>query len=212
MSNITALQFQSHTLQPIQHNDQVWLTSADLALALDYKSTKSITNLYNQNSDEFTDCMAQVIDSVTSGNYRKKTRIFSLRGAHLIAMFSRTPVAKEFRKWVLDILDKETAEPKTELIEPEVTHFITLKDNELCELVWLWKSAYHMRKEIEEIEPALRLIKSDHSASFYSMGKEYIGILNRAQKTLLRETADIDIKNESKADTNWYRALKTLRS
>jgi prophage antirepressor-like protein len=35
----------------------------------------------------------------------QKTRIFSLRGAHLLAMFARTKVAKEFRRWVLDILD-----------------------------------------------------------------------------------------------------------
>jgi hypothetical protein len=34
------------------------------------------------------------------------TRIFSTRGCHLIAMFARTPLAKEFRRWVLDVLDQ----------------------------------------------------------------------------------------------------------
>lgn len=42
---------------------------------------------------------------------QKKVRIFSLRGCHLVAMFARTAVAKEFRKWVLDVLDKE-AQPQ----------------------------------------------------------------------------------------------------
>lgn len=50
-----------------------------------------------------------VINLTTSGNLKRAVRIFSLRGAHLIAMFARTKIAKEFRKWVLNILDKEIA-------------------------------------------------------------------------------------------------------
>jgi hypothetical protein len=107
----TELTFRSHTFTPAIRDNKFWLTSSQIAEALEYSSTKSITNLYNQNEDEFTSEMTQVTESVTSGNYRKKVRIFSLRGAHLIAMFARTPVAKEFRKWVLDILDKEVVEP-----------------------------------------------------------------------------------------------------
>lgn len=107
----TELIFRSHTFTPTFRDNKFWLTSSQIAEALEYSSTKSITNLYNQNEDEFTSEMTQVTESVTTGNYRKKVRIFSLRGAHLIAMFARTPVAKEFRKWVLDILDKELVEP-----------------------------------------------------------------------------------------------------
>lgn len=47
-----------------------------------------------------------------------KIRIFSLRGAHLIAMFARTQIAKEFRKWVLDILDKEVSETNNIVVKP----------------------------------------------------------------------------------------------
>ncbi|ACQ68700.1 hypothetical protein BJP41_09070 [Candidatus Williamhamiltonella defendens] len=68
--------------------------------------------------------MSLVIDSVTNGinnSLRKiETRIFSLRGAHLIAMFAHTPVAKEFRKWCLDILDKEVSVPQYQTQSPEV--------------------------------------------------------------------------------------------
>lgn len=60
--------------------------------------------------------MTEVLNLTTSGNYQKEVRIFSLRGAHLIAMFARTPVAKAFRKWVLDILDNEVKEPTPPLI------------------------------------------------------------------------------------------------
>jgi len=103
-----ALSFNEVKFNPvIQSGGQIWLSSSELAQALDYKSVKSVSNLYNSNKDEFSDSMTQVIESVTSGNYKKKSRIFSLRGCHLVAMFARTPVAKEFRKWVLDVLDKE---------------------------------------------------------------------------------------------------------
>jgi hypothetical protein len=109
MKNVakTELVFHETKFTITKRNGQIWFTAADLAHALQYANAKSITNLYNQNFDEFSPGMSQVIESVTSGNYRKRVRIFSLRGAHLLAMFARTPVAKEFRRWVLDILDRE---------------------------------------------------------------------------------------------------------
>ena len=47
-----------------------------------------------------------------------RARIFSLRGCHLLAMFARTPVAKAFRRWVLDVIEQygdrvPVAEPVT---------------------------------------------------------------------------------------------------
>ena len=110
-----ALSFNGVSLTPVHHNSQIYLTSIDLAKALGYSSDKSVTNLYNSNADEFTSGMTTVIESMTNGinnSQRKiKIRIFSLRGCHLIAMFARTAVAKEFRQWVLDILDKQVGEP-----------------------------------------------------------------------------------------------------
>jgi len=119
MNTVAKSDFNFHgvSLQPVEKMNGVWLTSADVARALGYKSTKSISNLFTQYEEEFSLGMTMVIESVTNGingsSRRMKVRVFSLRGAHLIAMFARTPVAKEFRKWVLDILDRE-AELKPE--------------------------------------------------------------------------------------------------
>ncbi|MCW6569821.1 BRO family protein [Yersinia ruckeri] len=105
------LNFHGTALIPVTDVNGIWLTSADVAKALGYKSTKSISNLFAQYEDEFSHGMTMVIESVTNGingsSRRMKVLVFSLRGAHLIAMFARTPVAKEFRRWVLDILDRE---------------------------------------------------------------------------------------------------------
>lgn len=111
---MNTLTFSDVNFNPVEQNGQIWLTSSDLAKALGYKSTKSVSNLYNSNSDEFTTRMTTVIDSMTvrkTGNVMMKTRIFSLRGCHLLAMFARTDVAKAFRVWVLNILDQEVDAP-----------------------------------------------------------------------------------------------------
>ena len=111
---MNALTFNGTTLTTINQDDQVWLTASDLAVALGYKNKQSVSKVYNSNAEEFTDKMTQVIettDSVLSAKtkgLKTKIRIFSLRGCHLLAMFARTKIAKAFRVWVLDILERET--------------------------------------------------------------------------------------------------------
>ena len=110
---MNALTFNNVTFSPIPQNDgQIWLTSSELAKALGYSQENAVSKIYDRNSDEFSSAMTMVIESMTNGinnSQRKiKTRIFSLRGCHLIAMFARTAIAKKFRIWVLDILDRET--------------------------------------------------------------------------------------------------------
>lgn len=116
---ITHLTFNNVQLNTLTRNNQIWLSSKEIALALGYAKTNAITHIYNTNTDEFSPGMTEIVDSTTSGNLRVRTRIFSLRGAHLIAMFARTPVAKEFRRWVLDILDREVGGPVFTPAEPE---------------------------------------------------------------------------------------------
>lgn len=107
-----ALTFQSTTFHAINHQGQPWLMGTEIARALGYSREDKISRLYNRNAGEFNDKMTALTEAPVSGfsnNLRTATRIFSLRGAHLLAMFARTPVAKDFRRWVLDILDKEIA-------------------------------------------------------------------------------------------------------
>ncbi|MDA5609404.1 Bro-N domain-containing protein, partial [Pasteurella multocida] len=119
---MSKLTFQNTALATIQRNNQTYISASDLAKALQYADVRAISKIYNRNEDEFTPDMTSVVKLTTkgfgNGNSEKEVRIFSLRGAHLIAMFARTPIAKEFRKWVLDILDRETNQPQ-QLTLPE---------------------------------------------------------------------------------------------
>lgn len=118
---MNTLTFNNITLHSISRSDnQIWLTSADLAKALGYVDEKSVNRIFSRNKEEFTTNMTQVVEGVNltptakTKGFAAKTRIFSLRGCHLLAMFARTKVAKEFRHWVLDVLDNKVGTPVIE--------------------------------------------------------------------------------------------------
>jgi len=102
-----ALSFNEVNFEATTYQNEVWLGSAQIGLALEYANPETaITKLYNRNADEFTNSMTRLIETKTKGGVQK-VRVFSLRGCHLLAMFARTAIAKQFRKWVLDVLDRE---------------------------------------------------------------------------------------------------------
>ncbi|UAN60253.1 hypothetical protein KGP21_11640 [Serratia sp. JSRIV004] len=175
--------FQGKALVPVSNITGTWLTSSDLAKALEYSNSRAVTMIYNKYADEFSSGMTQVLEVSTSGNYRKKVRVFSLRGAHLIAMFSRTDVAKEFRRWVLDILDREVAH------SPIAKQFT---DEELINLSYMWIWMDKSQRVSKAIYPAMKQIGSTFSGYFYDMGHETRYMTEKAREALIRETANID--------------------
>ncbi|MES2262087.1 MAG: alpha/beta hydrolase [Pseudomonadota bacterium] len=117
----TTLSFQNIRFDVVLRAKQPWIPLSQLAIALysnegdsagergSLKETpfeSRVRNIYRRHADEFTDKMTALVEMATAGG-KQMVRIFSLRGAHLMAMFARTDVAKKFRKWALDILDRE---------------------------------------------------------------------------------------------------------
>lgn len=124
-----ALTFNGATISLISHKNQTWITTAELSTALGYARSDSVNKIFERNKDEFNDSMTMILldgqfdhptkilerQNDVTGEFKgiqREIRFFSLRGCHLIAMFAKTTIAKQFRKWVLDILDKEVSEPK----------------------------------------------------------------------------------------------------
>ncbi|WP_275367565.1 BRO-N domain-containing protein [Xenorhabdus bovienii] len=123
--NTNQLTFRSTVFNPVSHANKIWFTAVELARALEYKKSDAVTQIYERNSDEFNSTMTETLKMSASDkskgcedNLQKTVRVFSLRGAHLVAMFSKTGVAKEFRKWILDILDREV-EKESQAIKPK---------------------------------------------------------------------------------------------
>lgn len=102
-----SLCFQSVEFDVIPQNSQPWVRGYQIGTALGYgeNADVSIRKLYTRHADEFTPAMTAVVTLPTEGG-PQETRIFSLRGCHLLAMFARTPVAKAFRRWVLDVIER----------------------------------------------------------------------------------------------------------
>ena len=101
-----ALCFQSVEFDVIQQNQQPWVRGYQIGRALGYTAPDyQISKLYTRHADEFTPAMTAVVTLPTEGG-PQETRIFSLRGCHLLAMFARTPVAKAFRRWVLNVIEQ----------------------------------------------------------------------------------------------------------
>ena len=112
------LTFATLTIQTIDRNGDKWLTIRDITAALypvDKGGAQSdapfarferqMRNLYARHAEEFSESMTALIDVQTAGGVQK-VRVFSLRGAHLLGMFARTKKAKEFRRWVLDVIER----------------------------------------------------------------------------------------------------------
>lgn len=201
------LTFNNTNLSIINRDNQIWLTAPEIANALKYKDQSSVNRIYSRNSDEFTLQMSTSVKLTDHLGVSRDTRIFSLRGAHLIAMFARTEIAKEFRRWVLDILDKEVQSTiATPLNE---THHLALTDYELYNLVCLYKAANIMRQKIELVQPALDILGSQYSSNFFSMSVEYKRALEEVKEILLRETTHIQTNHFT---GRWNTVLHALRN
>lgn len=122
----TALTFNDIIFSPVNHQNSLWIRAVELAKALGFKREDQAAKIYRAHTDEFTTDMAQVVEITDNAEsaFPVKSLLFSLRGCHLLAMFARTPVAKAFRKWVLDVLDRLAAEeraalPSSDTLTPE---------------------------------------------------------------------------------------------
>lgn len=101
------LVFNDHHFTLIERDNKTWLSAADIAVALGYSRGDKVSRVYDRHAQEFTASMTMIHQTPSLGHGAPPTyvRLFSLRGAHLIGMFSRTAKGEEFRRWVLDRLD-----------------------------------------------------------------------------------------------------------
>ncbi|GAS75152.1 hypothetical protein NGUA41_01942 [Salmonella enterica] len=179
MSSVTngELNFHGISLQPLSEFDGIWFTANQIGYALQYADEKAVQRIYARHLDEFSEKMSRVVKLTTPCGHQE-TRVFSLRGAHMVAMFARTPVAKEFRRWVLDILDREVSIniPATKMLSDREIH--AHNANAMFDYFEVMCEAW-----FNQIEPALRAIESplagrlhdrfNDGAAFIYMIKEY---------------------------------------
>lgn len=114
MDHPPVLSFENQPLQLLEHDGRLWLKSADIARALGYARADRMSRVYDRHKSEFTPSMTCIVETPTlgHGSLVTETRLFSLRGAHLLGMFARTEKGVAFRRWVLDQLEQIEAHDK----------------------------------------------------------------------------------------------------
>lgn len=191
---MTTLTFQNTTLSVINQHNQTYFTANDLGLALGYvDAIRSVKQIYDRNADEFTPEMTALVEMQTAGGLQK-VRIFSLRGAHLIAMFARTKIAKAFRKWVLDVLDEEVKK-STALLTPEQQQAIQSAVQQAHHRTGLhWQEIYRQLKAMFHIAKYDQLPQDQYgNAMAFIMNLQPI-VLPSVEKKFTREFTEHDLQ------------------
>lgn len=104
----SVLVFQETEFDVTDLRGQPWLRLPQIGAALGYANPYHLQKTYSSNEDEFDDSMTQIVELSTAGGVQP-VRIFSPRGCYLLGMFARTDKAREFRRWVLDVLEGHAA-------------------------------------------------------------------------------------------------------
>ena len=181
--------FQDVELHPVERSGNLWFSSSDLAKALGYKKTDAVTQIYSRYSDEFAANMSTTLRERVvrkTGAVEMVVRFFSLRGAHLVAMFASTPKAKEFRRWVLDILDREAEH------SPIAKQF---SDDELVSLCYLQLWMEKSQQMCKHLYPGMKQLGSELSGKIRDIACETKYMTDETKKMLLREAENLDNNN-----------------
>lgn len=121
----TVAEFEGTELEIIDRNGTPWLRGSQIASALGYqaKHGDAVNKIYSRNKDEFTEEMTAVIPLPQIGRPLSQSeggtqpvRVFSPRGCWLLGMFAKTAKAKDFRRWVLDVLEERNESNTGKLI------------------------------------------------------------------------------------------------
>nr|WP_322091091.1 P22AR C-terminal domain-containing protein [Limnobaculum xujianqingii] len=90
------------------------------------------------------------------------------------------------------------------------THTLTLTDEELCSLCWLWKASITMSEFAKEIYPALRAIDSRYAGRCYDISAEFGYTQKQTREILERESRHI--QDTPSLSRNWRTVLPQLRA
>lgn len=126
MTNL--IKFQNQNIKLTTFNGESYLNGNQIGSCLELAfPAKAVAKIYRKHKKEFTPEMSIAAEMPTAtGN--KLTRIYSLRGAALIAMYAQTPIAAQFRAFILDVLEgKQSTKAQAEQINAIRMEILRLK-------------------------------------------------------------------------------------
>ncbi|HAG0017518.1 TPA: phage antirepressor Ant [Salmonella enterica] len=164
---------------------------------------------------EFVENQDYVIFSNSGKNTvgrRCKDYHLTLDTAKELAMVERNEKGRQIRRYFIEC-EKQLRQQQIQLQLPPahkpILHTVTLTDEELCDLCWLWKISDNMQQAAKKVYPGLLELGSEYTGVCRDAAYESVPTIKRVRNALLRITTKVEFAPE--LSPNWRRILPQLR-
>lgn len=96
--------FENHYMDFFEINGEYFISAKSLADGLDYKDLDNVSQIFRSHK-KVIEPYSQMLRLTTDGGVQEM-RVFNRMGALAIILFSKSPRAVKFQKWVLEVLDE----------------------------------------------------------------------------------------------------------
>lgn len=149
MLSTQLVQFKDKQLELFIIEERHCFTAETIGAALEYSNPReAINKIFQRNQEEFEENHDYLRSQIDFAGQRREALVFFQPGVNLIGMFSKQPLAKEFRRWAKQVLAAVQQQPRdlptpgpspegrssADLVEIPLTEYVGLLKDKIAAL------------------------------------------------------------------------------